>query len=88
MYIDEVVKYIQGEVALTVPFIGSYKYQFGKFYMNHPRFTDDIANTIYSNEYEKIYNVSKIVEQLQLIYPSYHIFYDDINEIIHVRVIT
>jgi hypothetical protein len=87
MYADELVKFIIGEVEITVPFIGSYKYQFGKFYKGHPRPTEIPAKTLYLNEYEKLYDVSKIVEQLQLVYPSYHIFYDDINEIIHVRVI-
>lgn len=64
--------------------MSSYKYQFGKFYKNHPRFTD-AKKTLYINEYEKIYDISKIVDQLRLLYPSYHIYYDDINEIIHVR---
>jgi hypothetical protein len=85
MYTEELVKFIVGEVNL-VPFMG-YKYQFGKFYKGHPRFTGEAKKTLYKNEYEKIYNVSEVVEQLRLIYPLYHIFYDDINEVIHVRVI-
>jgi hypothetical protein len=87
MYRDELIKYIIGEVGITVPFMGSYRYQFGKYHSNHPRFTDAVEKTIYTNDYEKIYEVSKIVDELRLVYPSYHIFYDDINEIIHVRVI-
>lgn len=87
MYTENLVKYISGEIDITVPFMGSYKYQFGKFYKNHPRFTEDAANTLYINEYEKIYDVSKVVKQLRLIYPSYYIYFDDINGIIHVRVI-
>ena len=86
MYTEDLIKYISGEIDITVPFMSSYKYQFGKFYKNHPRFTGDTKKTLYINEYEKIYDVSKIVDQLRLLYPSYHIYYDDINEIIHARV--
>jgi hypothetical protein len=87
MYKGELVQYIVGEVGITVPFVGSYKYQFGKFYKNHPRFTDVTDKTVYMNEYEKIYDVAGVVEQLRLIYPSYSIYYDDINGVIHVRVV-
>lgn len=84
---QELVKYISGEIDITVPFMGSYKYQFGKFYKNHPRFTGPASNTIYINEYETIYDISNVLEKLRLLYPSYHIYYDGINEIIHVRAI-
>jgi len=84
---DELVKYIAGEVDITVPFMGSYKYHFGKFYKDHPRFTGPAAKTLYRNEYEKIYDITSVLEKLRLIYPHYHIFYDDINDVIHVRVI-
>jgi hypothetical protein len=86
MYTDDLIKYIIGEINITVPFTGSYKYQFGSFYKNHPRFVGVVDKTIYRNEYEKIYEVYRIVEQLQQFYPSYFIFYNDINGVIHVRV--
>jgi hypothetical protein len=85
MYSADLVKYIAGEVDITVPFIGSYKYYFGKYYKNHPRFTGVADKTLYINEYEKLYDVAGVVEQLRLIYPSYSIYYDDINGVIHVR---
>ena len=84
----ELVKYICGEIDITVPFMGSYKYQFGKFYKDHPRFTEGAPKTLYMNEYEKIFDLKGVLEKLRLIYPSYHIFYDDINEVIHCRVVT
>ena len=86
MYANELVQYIVGEVNITVPFTSSYKYHFGKFYKNHPRFTDVADKTLYMNDYEKIYDVPSVVEQLRLIYPCYNIYYDDINGVIHVRV--
>lgn len=87
MYSDQLVNYISGEIDITVPFIGSYKYQFGKFYKNHPRFIDEANKTLYINEYDKIYDISNVLEKLRLLYPSYSIYYDDINEVIHVRAI-
>ena len=87
MYKEELVKYIAGEVNITVTFMGSYKYYFGKYYKNHPRFTEVADKTLYMNEYEKLYDVAGVLDKLRLIYPSYHIYYDDINGAIHVRVI-
>jgi hypothetical protein len=87
MYTDALVKYIAGEVDITVPFMGSYKYQFGKYHKDHPRFMGEVPKTLYMNEYEKIYDLAGVLEKLRLLYPHYHIFYDDINEVIHVRVI-
>jgi hypothetical protein len=83
---DELVKYIVREVEITVPFMGSYKYYFGKFYKDHPRFTEVADKTLYMNDYEKIYDVPVVLDKLRLVYPFYDIFYDDINGVIHVRV--
>ena len=47
----------------------------------------EVPKTLYMNEYEKIYDLAGVLEKLRLLYPHYHIFYDDINEVIHVRVI-
>ena len=86
-FADQLINYIIGEVNITVPFTSSYKYHFGKFYKNHPRFTDLTDKTFYKNEYEKIYDITGILEQLRLIYPYYSIYYDDINGVIHVRAV-
>ena len=32
MYTEDLIDYILGEIAITVPYMGSYKYQFGKFF--------------------------------------------------------
>lgn len=88
MYTEDLIEYILGEIAITVPYMGSYKYQFGKFYRNHPRLTTFYDKTIYTNEYEKIYDINTIIKGLKQSCPNYTIYYDSINGSIHVRVIS
>jgi hypothetical protein len=83
---QELIEYILGEIAITVPYMGSYKYQFGKFYRNHPRLTTFYDRTVYINEYEKIYDINNIIKELRRFCPQYNIYYNNINGSIHVRV--
>ena len=86
LFSQELIDYILGEIAITVPYMGSYKYQFGKFYRNHPRLTTFYDRTVYINEYEKIYDINNIIKELRRFCPQYNIYYNSINGSIHVRV--
>jgi hypothetical protein len=81
---DDLIDYILGEIVTTVPLIGTYTYKFGKFYRNHPRLKM-IHTDVYINEYNKLYDIHKIIQKLREICPYYNSHYDDINEVIHVR---
>lgn len=84
-----VVDYILTQVKETLPLVYSYKYRFGSFHIGHPLLIGETPlcqKDVYNNDYEAIYGVSKIVDELRILCPSYSVFYDDINAIIHVRV--
>ena len=86
MYLAVLMPVLEGDIRNALKHTEAYSYKIGFPYPGHPRFIYGglDKNMIYINDIDK-YPITQIVERLKAAFPHCHIFYDDIQGTIRVR---
>lgn len=86
MYLELLMPVLENDIRNTLKHTEAYSYKIGFPYAGYPRFIYDGLDkeTIYMNDIDK-YPITQIVECLKAAFPDCHVFYDDIQRTIRVR---
>jgi hypothetical protein len=86
MYLDLLLPVLEGDIRNALIHTEAYSYKIGFPYPGHPRFIYDgfDKETIYNNDIDK-YPITQIVKRLKAAFPHCHVYYDDIQRTIRVR---
>jgi len=86
MYLELLMPVLEGDIRNALRHTEAYSYKIGFPYPGYPKFIYDglDKNMIYMNDIN-IYPITQIVERLKDTFPHCHVFYDDIQRTIRVR---
>jgi hypothetical protein len=86
-YLEKLLPALKNYIQESMLTSQGYTYYIGRAYPGHPLliYTEPDRNTIYRNEIERLFPIDKLVNMLKGTFPRCHVFYDNINMAIRVR---